>query len=274
MALGLPALPVAEPEAQGVGRLVQAFLEHAFRRVRAIQSYRPQPQFPDPGYFHRLHIEVVEGFVLAGLVIPQLLAGRIFIPRTGPDAQAQAVPAIRHKIEIEHERHREIIGCQFVLIVADRIHDHTCRIRQVFDILGIAIVVQFDPKAILQIHDVTDKIHPLHEQPDIYIDGFDRPQMEPIGIGARRELLRGCRAIVRLIGKVRKAKIQDKPVDVFRLMPTVMLMPVMMKMHAVLTLSPVCDDQQAAHMQSVIGCAVRSALSGAIGLCQAANGRA
>ena len=98
---------------------------------------------------------------------------------------------MRCEIEIEHKRYRYIVSRQFIFSVTNGVHDHFRGPCQIFNVFCIAIIVQLDTETVFEVNNMFDHIQSLHEQPDIYINGFAIAQIKPITFSTRCELLCG-----------------------------------------------------------------------------------
>jgi len=268
----LAGLPIAESQANRIRTLVQSFLEHAFGGKRTVQAQQPQLQLPDIGYFPGVHIKIVVSFILPCDGTLELLPGRVLIADTGAHAKPKIMSPVRCKVKIKHYWDSGIICGQFVFAVIDGIHENLGGILLEFNIFLIPVVVQLDAQSILQIDHMFDHIEPLHEHPDIDIDGFARAQAKPVLIGAGSKRLGGRRRIVRLVVVVSKSQIEYEPVgsEIGRVAP-VMLMIDMHRIAVFFIELSIFYDDQVPDADSIPGC---RSFSCGIALCVAGQGQA
>ena len=267
-----PGLPIAESQANRIRTLVQSFLEHAFGCKRTVQAQQPQLQFPDIGYFPGVHIKIVVCLILPCDGAFELLPGGVFIADTGAHTKSKIISPMRRKVKIKHNWDSGIICGQFVFAIIDRIHENLGGVLLEFNIFFISVVVQLDAQAVLQIDHMFDHIEPLHEHPDIDIDGLARAQAKPVLVGAGSKCLGRCRGVIRLIVVVSKSEVEYEPVSgkIRRVAPVVLVIDVHCIAVFFIELS-IFDDDQVPDTDRVPGCC---SISCGIVLCMTGQGQA
>jgi hypothetical protein len=205
-------LPVAEPQTEGIGDLIESPVKDGLGGIAAIERDPvAELELADIRDLPGIEVEVVVGLLFAFGAALEFLPRRIPVAKAGACAEAKRMPAMRSEIEVQHHGNGDKVFRQLILGIIDGIHDHPCRIGEETDIVLIPVVVELDADTIFQVHDMFDEVEPLHKDPDVYIHRFAVVELEPVLAAAWCELLGRGGGINGLVVVVGEAEVEDAP---------------------------------------------------------------